>query len=72
MQNRDEKVNIGAFRDAVFRGEGLLTYIYVNNNQNLSSNIIYNFILSDADMLHTYVNMYITPVMDDIRERKQV
>ena len=72
MQNRDEKVNIGAFRDAVFRGEGLLTYIYVNNNRNLSSNIIYNFILSDADMLHTYVNMYITPVMDDIRERKQV
>ena len=72
MQNRDEKVNIGAFHDAVFRGEGLLTYKYVNNNRNLSSNIIYNFILSDADMLHTYVNMYIAPVMDDIRERKQV
>ena len=42
MQNRDEKVNIGAFRDAVFRGEGLLTYIYVNN-RNLSSNIIILF-----------------------------
>ena len=43
MQNRDEKVNIGAFRDAVFRGEGLLTYIYVNNNRILSSNIIILF-----------------------------
>ena len=43
MQNRDEKVNIGAFRDAVFRGEGLLTYIYVNNNRILSCNIIILF-----------------------------
>ena len=41
MQKRDEKVNIGAFHDAVFRGEGLLTYRYVNNNQNISSYIIF-------------------------------
>ena len=56
----------------VFRGEGLLTYRYVNNNQNISSNII---ILSDDDMIHAYANMYIafvTPVMDDIRDREQV
>ena len=43
MQNRDKKVNIGAFRDAVFRGKGLLTYISVNNNRNLSSNVIILF-----------------------------
>ena len=39
----------------------------MNNNQNISSNII---ILSDDDMIHAYANMYIafvTPVMDDIR-----
>ena len=44
MKNPDEKVNIAAFRDAkkkVFRGEGLLTYRYVNNNRNISSNIIF-------------------------------
>ena len=44
MKNPNEKVNIGAFCDAkkkVFRGEGLLTYRYVNNNQNISSNIIF-------------------------------
>ena len=30
---------------------------------------------SDDDMIHTYVNMYITfvtPVMDDIRDQEQV
>ena len=45
MKNPDEKVNIGAFCDAkkkyLFRGEGLLTYRYVNNNQNVSSSIIF-------------------------------
>ena len=44
MENPSEKVNIGAFCDAkkkVFTGEGLLTYSYVNNNQNISSNIIF-------------------------------
>ena len=28
-------------KKAVFRVEGLLTYIYMNNNRNLSSNIIF-------------------------------
>ena len=44
MENPSEKVNIGAFCDAkkkVFTGEGLLTYSYVNDNQNISSNIIF-------------------------------
>ena len=44
MENPNEKVNIGAFRDAkkkVFRGEWLLTYRCMNNNQNVSSNIIF-------------------------------
>ena len=44
MKNPDEKVNIGAYRDAkkkIFRGEGLLTYRYMNNNQNILSYIIF-------------------------------
>ena len=44
MENPDEKVNIGHSKMPkikVFRGEGLLTYRYVNNNQNVSSNIIF-------------------------------
>ena len=51
----------------VFRREGLPTHRYVNNNQN--NYIIQHYILSDDDMIHTYVNMYIvfvTPVMDDM------
>ena len=33
MKNPDKKVNIEAFRDAkkLYLGEGLLTFIYVNN-----------------------------------------
>ena len=45
MENPDEKVIIEAFRDAKklylgLGGGGLLTYLYVNNNRNISSNII--------------------------------
>ena len=46
MENPDEKVIIEAFRDAKKLylgwggGRGLLTYLYVNNNRNISSNII--------------------------------
>ena len=75
MKNLDEKVNIGAFCDVkkLYLGwEGLHAYIYVSNNRNISSNII--IILSDDDMIHTYVNMYIafvTPVRD-VKEREQV
>ena len=42
MKNSDEKVNVGAFRDAqkqYLGGVGLLTY--VNNNQNESSNVLF-------------------------------
>ena len=41
MKNSDEKVNVGhsAMQNAVFRGEGLLTY--VNNNRNESSNVTF-------------------------------
>ena len=44
MKNPDEKVNIGHSemqKKKLFRGEGLLTYRCVNNNQNVSSNIIF-------------------------------
>ena len=48
MENPDEKVIIEAFRDAKKLylcvwggGGGLLTYLYVNNNQNISSNIMF-------------------------------
>ena len=47
MKNSDEKVNIGAFRNVkkvLFRGERL-THLYVNNNSNESSNVMY--IVSD-------------------------
>ena len=40
MKNSDEKVNVvPRCTKAVFRGEGLLTYVY--NNQNESSNVIF-------------------------------
>ena len=34
MKNPDEKIKIGAFHDAkkLYLGEGLLTYINMNNN----------------------------------------
>ena len=46
MENPDEKVIIEAFRDAkkLYLGGGgrwLLTYLYVNNNRNISSNIMF-------------------------------
>ena len=47
MENPDEKVIIEAFRDAkklYFGGGGgrwLGTYFYVNNNRNISSNIMF-------------------------------
>ena len=47
MKNSDEKVNTGAFRNVKkhYVGGGGLTHLYVNNNWNESSNVIY--ILSD-------------------------
>ena len=42
MKNSDEKVNVGAFRDAqkqYLEGKGLLKY--VKNNRNESSNVIF-------------------------------
>ena len=41
MKNSDEKVNVGhsAMHKSSIRGEGLLTY--VNNNRNVSSNVMF-------------------------------
>ena len=49
MKNSDEKVNTGAFHNVkkvLFRGEGL-THLYMNNNSNESSNVMYQYIVSD-------------------------
>ena len=41
MKNLDERVNIGAFRDAkkLYLGEGV-THLYVNDNRSISSNAV--------------------------------
>ena len=66
MKNPDERVNIGAVeaKNAVFSGEGLLTYTMIKTEIKY---IMQGYILSDDDLIYTYVNMYITfmtPVMD--------
>ena len=47
----NQKVNFGAFRDAkkLYLGGGA-THLYVKNNRNISSNVI--FILRDNDMIY--------------------
>ena len=69
MKNPNKRVNIGALEAKTLYlggGRGLLTYTWIITKIKY---IIQCYILSNDDMIYTFVNIYIvfvTPVMDDM------